>query len=376
VRNCRKQLHVVANHTGYLFKTDEDRRRHFERNSVLLKKMIEEEPGNFRWKRQLVQEYSSVYDWESLYIFSKSCLEELDTADDAQLSRSVGCFYVGAVLGLFGMKRYEEAAAFADRGLTDERMNRLARSYLLLELGEIDYLQGRWEQSENALLRYLENYAYMQAHEDEWQEQRRAVVVSAAFNDLYVKKAYSLLCCDGLKQKDTANLRKYYPKLEWDTGVIYVYQEFPPVLFEAMSTMPTEGIFLTAWQDVQKSEDLLKRFRTYSKELRKSDGEAFAHLMGMVSEADPSTARQLYAEIAAEEESQQKIAAHAVQEEVQQETAVHAAQEEMQQMKTAILDKIPALLQNGMREEALATVRALWKMFPGDEEIEVLLAQL
>jgi hypothetical protein len=96
----------------------------------------------------------------------------------------------------------------------------------------------------------------------------------------------------------------------------------------------------------------------------------------MVSEADPSTARQLYAEIAAEEESQQKIAAHAVQEEVQQETAVHAAQEEMQQMKTAILDKIPALLQNGMREEALATVRALWKMFPGDEEIEVLLAQL
>jgi hypothetical protein len=170
-----------------------------------------------------------------------------------------------------------------------------------------------------------------------------------------------------------------------------------------------------AWKDVQKSEDLLKRFRTYSKELRKSDGEAFAHLMGMVSEADPSTARQLYAEIAAEEESQQEIASHAAQEDAQQtdavhaaqedaqqetaayaasedaqqadavhaaqedaqqETAAHAAQEEMQQMRTAILDKIPVLVQSGMREEALATVRALRQMFPGDEEIDVLLAQL
>jgi glycosyltransferase involved in cell wall biosynthesis len=428
VRNCRKQLHTVANHTGYLFRTEEERRQHFERNSVLLKEMIKEEPGNFRWKRQLVQEYCSVYEWEELYTFSKSCLEELDTADDAQLSRSVGCFYVGTVLGLLGLKRYEEAAAFAEQGLADERMNLLARSYLLLELGEIDYLQGRWEQSGNELLRYLENYAYMQAHEDEWQEQRRAVVVSAAFHDFYVKKAYSLLCCDGLKQKDTANLKKYYPKLEWDKNVIYVYQEFPPVLFEAMSTMPAEEIFLTAWKDIRKSEDLLNRFRTYSKELRKRDGEAFAHLMGVVSEADPITVRLLYAEIAAEENEQQKTAAHTAQEEEQQETAAHRVQEkeqqetaapaaeekeqqeiaapaaqeeeqqetaahrvqekeqqetaahrvqeEMQQMKAAVLDKIPVLLQNGMREDALATVRALRQMFPGDEEIEALLAQL
>jgi hypothetical protein len=204
-----------------------------------------------------------------------------------------------------------------------------------------------------------------------------------------VKKAYSLLCCDGLKRKDTANLKKYYPKLEWDKSVIYVYQEFPPVLFEAMSTMPTEEIFLATWKDIRKSEDLLNRFRTYSKELKKSDGEASAHLMEMVSKADPITARLLNAEIAAEEEAQQKTAAHAAQEEAQQKTAAHAAQEEvqqestarraqeeMQQMKAAVLDKIPVLLQNGMREDALATVRALRQMFPGDEEIEALLAQL
>jgi hypothetical protein len=83
----------------------------------------------------------------------------------------------------------------------------------------------------------------------------------------------------------------------------------------------------------------------------------------MVSEADPDTARTLYAEFAPTEGAQEK------------ETGALAA-DEMQQMKKAILQKIPVLLQNGMYDDALATVRALRQILPGDAEVEAVLAQV
>jgi hypothetical protein len=61
--------------------------------------------------------------------------------------------------------------------------------------------------------------------------------------------------------------------------------------------------------------------------------------------------------------------------EPQKETGSPAA-DELQQMKKAILQKIPVLLQSGMYEDALATVRALRQILPGDAEIEAALAQV
>jgi glycosyltransferase involved in cell wall biosynthesis len=375
VRGQCRQIPVVANHTGYIFRTEEDRQRHFERNSTLLKELIEEEPDDPRWKMQLIQEYGEGHDWENEYLFSRKCLDEWKTADAQTPDQWTGCFYAGTVEGLVFLKRYEEAAALAESGIADGRTNRLCKSFLLRMLGEAYYRMGQWELSEKSLLQYLENYAYMQAHEDEWQEQRSVLLVSDTFDVMQLKNAYSILCCIGLKRKDTAYLKQYYPKLEWEKNVIFVYDDFPPVLFEAMSTMPTEEIFLKVWKDAWRSGDLQNRFRSYLRNLRQRDGEAFTHLLRMVSEADPDTARALYAEFAPGDELQRKETGRPAGDELQKETASPAS-DELQQMKKAILQKIPVLLQSGMYEDALATVRALRQILPGDAEIEATLAQV
>jgi hypothetical protein len=321
-------------------------------------------------------------------MFSRTCLEEWRNTDLQTPDKWTGCFYAGAVEGLVFSKRYEEAAALADSGIADGRTNRLCKSFLLRMLGEAYYRMEQLELSEKSLLQYLENYSYMQAHEDEWQEQKNALLVSDTFDIMQLKNAYSILCCIGLKRKDTAYLKQYFPKLEWDKNVIFVYDDFPPVLFEAMSTMQIEEIFLTVWKEAWRSGDLQNRFRSYLRNLRQHDGEAFTHLLQMVSEADPETARMLYAEFVPGEGAQEKKAGSLAADELQQEeTGSPAADElqketgnpaadELQEMKKAILQKIPVLLQSGMYEDALATVRTLRQILPGDAEIEAAFAQV
>ena len=44
-----KSIHAIANHSGYIYETEEKKRAKFERNTRLLFEMMEEEPNNIRW---------------------------------------------------------------------------------------------------------------------------------------------------------------------------------------------------------------------------------------------------------------------------------------------------------------------------------------
>ena len=292
-----KNIKAVANHTGYIFQTEEDKIRHFERNSVLLLEMIKEEPKRLRWKVQLVQEYRGIKAWNDLYMFSKKCLEETKSLNSPMENRDIGTFYVGAVEGLLFLGDNDEAETIAGWGLADERMSMLCKSHLLLQLGVIYFRKGQFALAEKTLLKFLDNYQYMMEHEEELQEQQGVLLVEEAVDDISVKKAYSILCCCGLKQQSTANLKKYYDKLEWKKKVIYVCDDLPPVLMEAMSSMPIEEIFVSVWKDVWKSSELRNKFIKYNDELREQNPTAFYHMMRLASEADVEDEYTLYANI-------------------------------------------------------------------------------
>jgi hypothetical protein len=170
--------------------------------------------------------------------------------------------------------------------MADKRMSRLCRSHLLLQLGVAYYRMGRWEESEQVLNEYLSNYEYFQAHEEEWYAQQGVLLVEEAFDEVSVKKAYSILCCDGLKQKDTAYLKQYYPKLDWGKRVIYVCDDFPPALLEAMGTMPVEEIFVSVWRDAWKNSELRAKFTEYVSDRKEHDTDAFDRLLRVISDAD------------------------------------------------------------------------------------------
>jgi glycosyltransferase involved in cell wall biosynthesis len=299
VHGKRKNIRAVANHTGYMFKTEEERMRHFKRNRDLLLEMIKEQPQSRRWKMQLVQEYRAVHDWKQMAAFSSACLEEIQTIGAPAKSTKNATFYAGAAEGYVYLEQYGEAEAAARRGLRDADINLLGRSFLLLQLGVLYYRTKRWELSCKVLHQFLHNYEYMRAHEEEWEAQRDrgGLIAEEAFDDISVKKAYSILCCCGLRQKDTVYLKQYYGKLEWTKRTIYVCDDFPPALLDAMSTLPQEDIFTEVWRDAWRSPDLRERFTTYIRDLQSRDEAAFCHILQVASDAGMEDPYTIYADL-------------------------------------------------------------------------------
>ena len=104
-----KNIKAIANHTGYICVTEEDVKKRFERNSVLLLEMIKEEPERLRWRVQLAQEYNSIKKWDELWQFCEENLEFTKKRNNAVDNRDIGTFYAGAVESLVALNDYAKA---------------------------------------------------------------------------------------------------------------------------------------------------------------------------------------------------------------------------------------------------------------------------
>lgn len=93
-----KQIHAFVHHYGYAFATEEERQAHFKRNVSILEDLLEKEPNNIKWPLQLLKEYNSVSDYESLRRVSIATLEKLEDVDEFFMNMCRGAFYIGVLL--------------------------------------------------------------------------------------------------------------------------------------------------------------------------------------------------------------------------------------------------------------------------------------
>lgn len=243
-----KHIYSIVYHTGYIFATEEDNRKHFERNSTLLYEMIEEEPENLRWKVQLAQEYRAVKEWEELYKFCEECLESTKHLNSRNDNYDIGTFYAGAMESLLSLKRYQEAIEVGRRALKDARNSELCLAYIYLCFGTTYYRKGDWEYVEDNIYKYLRLRKQLNKNKQLLAEQQGALLVGEALDSLQVKRAYSILIGVGLKKNDTTNLQKYLKELEWDKKIVYAFDGIVDVLAEAYGRMPLEPIFVESAQ--------------------------------------------------------------------------------------------------------------------------------
>ena len=95
-----KGLHSYVDHYGYVYETEEALWKHYERNSTLLKEMIEEEPTNLRWRIHLAQEYRTMRMWQELYDMGSESLSLIEEKDELYANIYRGCFYGARILAM------------------------------------------------------------------------------------------------------------------------------------------------------------------------------------------------------------------------------------------------------------------------------------
>lgn len=252
VRGICRNVYIVANHTGYIYKTKADQRKHYERNTKLLLEMMEAEPDFIRWRVQLIQEYRSMDEFDKLEKLAEESIEYFKDKDDEENNRDLGTFYIGIIEGCRKRKRYEEGLQQCRRALDDKRNTDLCRAYVYLEMGTLYCSRKEYEEADKAIVKYfeLEDYLLHQIKRSSYYSQLGALIVGDVFNEIPRKRAYSIRSICDLKRGSVRYLKEHLDQLEWNQPRIYLFDEILPAIVQAMLDQPEEPFFRELMQQV------------------------------------------------------------------------------------------------------------------------------
>lgn len=294
-----KNLHVIANHSGYIYQTAEDLENHFKRNYPLLLDMMKEEPERLRWRVHIVQELYSVKRWSELQKFCEDSLVFCRDRTDEWDSRDVGTFCAGLVESLMNQQEYEKALQAADQTFADARTSKLCQAYVALLMARCYYALENYEQTRQRTKQYFSLKRELEKNRKSLEIQQGALLVGDAFSEILVKRAYSFLIACGLQQKDAEPLKKYLPKLEWNQKVIYVSDEIFPALIDGMASLPQESVFVEAMQLMWDNEELGKKMFPAIQNWEQKDRKGFERLISIAAQVQGEHWYLWYAKILA-----------------------------------------------------------------------------
>lgn len=279
-------LHLIAGHTGYIFQTQEDRLKHFERNHSLLLDMIREEPGRLRWRMQLAQEFQAIQRWEELLEFSEESLEFCKDCDDEDDNRNLGTFYAGAAESALSLENYGEVEAIVRRMRGDRRCSELCHAYLELLLAQAYFRQRKWKEAQESVAEFYRKKDFLDANPRKLEEQEGALIVESAFDSIQMRRALSLAMGCALMQGNVSILRDKLEELEWDQDIIYVSDEFFPILIEGIAKLPQEPVFVRAMQLLWNNQAMQPKLQAEIQGWAKKDAGAFQQLLRITAQVE------------------------------------------------------------------------------------------
>lgn len=124
-----------VHHYGYYYNTEEDKKKHFERNVALLKKELRKDPSNIRYLCQLAQEYETVEDFKNEESICRLALNNLH-GKDITASKSVNWILAALIRVLSLQGKREEAIKEGKKFLEKYMPFELSRAVIFVYMEE------------------------------------------------------------------------------------------------------------------------------------------------------------------------------------------------------------------------------------------------
>lgn len=217
-----KSLPCYAHHYGYAYKTEEDRQQHFRRNVSLLEKMIEKEPENTRWWKQLAQEYGTVREYHKIYEICCQAIELFKEKSDPVTNLARASFYNGQLAAKEALLDYEEGIRDYGRAIQDPRNNSMCQLRLFARGAKLYFCIKDYDNCERCCHEYLSLYETLKDDREAQAEQGNIFTQDACEPDVR-DFVYCFLISSGLKKHDLAALRTYFDCLGWKEKGIRLY---------------------------------------------------------------------------------------------------------------------------------------------------------
>ena len=262
-----KNIKAIANHTGYIYATEEERRKRYERNVPLLKEMMAEKPDQLRWAIQLVQEYYSAEEWKELERFCRVALQNENYRKQPVMKRLAATFYAGLVESVLEQNRADEALDEVRKAVSSENCSRLGVAYLLLQEAIGSAEKKAWDEAKACIEKYFALEKEITEDEEQYAIWQEALIVDSTYDMINKKKAYLVLLLCNLAQDNEAEVIRLFLKLEWNQSVVYAYPHLMPILLELLvehaKGTSAETIWRSIWDHKQLCDMMIEESRKY-----------------------------------------------------------------------------------------------------------------
>lgn len=226
-------LKSYVEHYGYIFDTEEERRRHFERNHRLLMEMLEKDPSDQRCLTHLASEYILIRDYDRLRQLGEDSLEKLESLTDEESRINRGTFYLCKIMAYEGQGNNERMLAACEEALSDSRNTSLCLASVHWWRAICLFRTGSYRDAEKDLLLYLKEYPMITGRETEYVIEQLAMLVNQCYDEVRLQDAYGMLGVIGLRRRDSTYLERYLDQFGWVEGKNYIYR---PLLEELLGT--------------------------------------------------------------------------------------------------------------------------------------------
>lgn len=126
-----KNFSTFVHHFGYVFKNEDEKRLHAQRNIKLLEEMVKEQPQEIRWVNQLAQEYYGIGCFEQAIEVCKQGIQQSKNNEICDYIR-LGTAYAFLILSYVAKKENEEAQEWLDKALGESSMPETTRAFFYL----------------------------------------------------------------------------------------------------------------------------------------------------------------------------------------------------------------------------------------------------
>lgn len=255
VGECKK-LYATSYHSGYIFKTMEDVKKHFDRNVSLLEKMEKEEPYNLRWRVQMMQELRSLREWGKLAEYGKETLAFFWSKSQTLDLYQFASLHIGYAIGLNQTQQYEEVEKIYKKVQDVVKDAMCSKAYMELCVTESYLLRQMYKEAKVHMEQYFELLKEFRKHPKKYEKEATGLILTDAFDERYISKAYTMLLHAELCLGNDKVIYELFPLLEWNKEGILVFFGVEIEILAALLRLQDKGLMETVLQAALSSRTI------------------------------------------------------------------------------------------------------------------------
>ena len=215
-----KQFVSFVHHYGYVFESEEKRIAHFERNTSLLKKEIEESPDRARNYAHIYQEYKVMHKMDLALEYAFKALDNVALEENENII-GMGSTYVCILWAYNAKKEYDNSVLWGEKFLRDKPLTALVRAALLSYLAQAYAEKRNYSKAIKCADEYISLYELFRRDRERYYKEL-APLLNDTFKDTRSGMAYSAGLKAAVNLGDLVRSVSYLLAYDWSKSIYMI----------------------------------------------------------------------------------------------------------------------------------------------------------